>query len=145
MMTTMLVVLVPTTTHIPSFITVAHTEFWIFAFYVISQSQQIYANEVLNMCIRWGHTMWVVLLPTTTHIPSNITVAHTELWMFAFAVISQSEQICKWGITYTYLVMTTMLVVLVPAITHIPSFIIEPIQNSGYLPFMLLANQNRYM
>ena len=50
--------------------------------------------------------MWVVPLPTTTHIPSFVTVTHIELWIYAFVVISQSEQICKWRIKYAYLVMT---------------------------------------
>ena len=38
------------------------------------------------------HT-WVILIPTTTHIPHFVIVAHIELWIFAFFVISQSEQI----------------------------------------------------
>ena len=57
---TMWVVLVPITTHIPSFINVAHTELWLFHFFVISQSELIYANEVLNMCIQWRQTLWAV-------------------------------------------------------------------------------------
>ena len=36
--------------------------------------------------------------PTTTHLPSFVTVAHTEFWIFAFFLVSQSKQICKWGI-----------------------------------------------
>ena len=35
-----------------------------------------------------------------------VTVAHTELWIFTFFIISQSEQICKWGIKYTHSVTT---------------------------------------
>ena len=42
--------------------------------------QCIYANEVLNMHIRWSQTWWVILVPTTTHIPGFITVAHT-IWI----------------------------------------------------------------
>ena len=38
----------------------------------------------------------------------------------------------------------TTWVVLVPITIHIPSFSMYPIQNSGYLTFLLLANQNRY-
>ena len=58
------VVLVPITTHIPSFIIVAHTELWIFDFWLLA-NQNRYANEVLNMRIQWGQTTWVVPpLPT---------------------------------------------------------------------------------
>ena len=45
------------------------------------------------MHIHWRQTTWVILVSTTTHIPSFVTVAHTKLWIFAFSVISQSEQI----------------------------------------------------
>ena len=54
----------------------------------------------------WQQTTWVVLVPITTHIPSFINVAHTELWIFVCFVISQSEQICKWGIKYAHSVTT---------------------------------------
>ena len=55
----------------------------------------------------WGwQIMWAVLVPITTHIPSFVTVAHIELWMLGFFVVSQSEQICKWGIKYVHLVTT---------------------------------------
>ena len=147
------VVLVPMATHIPRFVNVAHTELWIFYFF-ISQSEQIckwgikyvhlvttdhmgstyahhyphtkfvahtkfwifdflllanqnrYANGVLNMRIWWRQTIWVVLVPITTHMPSFIKVAHIKLWIFDFFVISQSEQICKWGIKYAHSVTT---------------------------------------
>ena len=99
------VVLVPITTHIPSFINVAHTELWIFDFLLLA-NQNRYANEVLNMVVWWRQTMWAVLVPITSHIPSFINVVHTELWKFYFFDISQSEQICKWGIRYVYLVTT---------------------------------------
>ena len=149
-------ILVPTATHMPSFITVAHTKVWIFTFLVISQREQIckwgipyarwwhttwvvlvhitthmyqvssmyprqnsgyltflllanqnrYANEVLNMCLWWRQTTRVVLVSITTHIPSFINVAHTEIWIFDFFVISQSEQICKWGIKYAHSLTT---------------------------------------
>ena len=56
------------------------------------------------MHIWWGQTTWVVLVPITTHIPSFIYVAHEELWIFDFFVISQSEQICKWSFKYAHLV-----------------------------------------
>ena len=71
-------------------------------------NQNRYANEVLSTCmrIRWRPTTRVVLVSITTHTPSFIKVAHTELWIFDFVVISQSEQICKWGIKYAHLVMT---------------------------------------
>ena len=52
------------------------------------------------MCLWWRQITWAVLLPTTTHIQSFAPVDHTELWIFAFFVISQPEQICKWGIKY---------------------------------------------
>ena len=107
------------TTHISSFVTVAHTELWICALFFLA-NQNRYANEVLDMCIHWkqtnvnevfkyvsnlfGHSL--VLMPTTTHISSFVTAAHTELWISAFSVISQSEQICKLGIEYLHLVTT---------------------------------------
>ena len=69
-------------------------------------NQNKYANEVLNMCIWWKQTTWVVLVPITTHIPSFISVVHTELWIFDFFVISQSEQICEWGVKYVHSVTT---------------------------------------
>ena len=75
-------------------------------FFLLLANQNRYANEVLNMHIWWWQTTWVVLVPITTHIPSFINVAHTELWIFDFFVISQSEQICKWGIEYAHLVTT---------------------------------------
>ena len=74
------------------------------------------------MHIWWGQTTLVVLLPTTTHIPSFVTVAHTELWIFAFVVISQSEQICKWGIKYAHSVTTDHMGSTCLHTTHIPSF-----------------------
>ena len=93
------------TTHIPSFVTVAHTEIWIFAIFVFNHWERI---------CKWG-IKYVLLLTTDQvgspcahhypHIPSFITVAHTELWIFD-VTISQSEQICKWGIKYAHLVMT---------------------------------------
>ena len=46
-----------------------------------------------------------ICVPTTTHILSLFTVAHKELWTFAFFVISQSEQVCKWGIKYAHSMM----------------------------------------
>ena len=76
---TMWVVLVPITTHIPSFIndSVAHTKLWIFNFFVITlANQNRYANEVLNISIRWWQTTWVVLVPPTTHIPSFTKIGH---------------------------------------------------------------------
>ena len=46
----MWVIFVPTTTNVPSLVTVAETELWIFAF--LKANQNRYANEVLNMCIQ---------------------------------------------------------------------------------------------
>ena len=54
------------------------------------------------MRIWWWQTTWVVLVPITTHIPNFISVAHTKLWILDFFVISQSEQIWKWGIKYAH-------------------------------------------
>ena len=42
------------------------------------------ANEVLNMHIWWWQAHMVILIPTTTHIPRFVTVAHTELWIYVF-------------------------------------------------------------
>ena len=39
-------------------------------------NQNSYANEVLNMCILWRQTTWVVLVPPTTHIPSLTKFGH---------------------------------------------------------------------
>ena len=180
-----------TSTHIPSFVTAAYTELWIFAFVDISQSEQIckwgikyahlvmtdhtgstsvhhyphtkfchcspyktldtvftflllanqnrYANEVLNMCIWWWQTTLVVLLPTTTHIPSFVIVAHTELWIFAFFVISQSEQICKWGIKIIKYVHSVTIDHV--GTTHIPSFTQMGHCVQG-LPLRLMSNLN---
>ena len=73
------VVLVPITTHIPSFINVANIELWIFDFFLLLANQNRYANEVLNMRIRWRQTTWVILLPPTTHIPSLTKIGHCVL------------------------------------------------------------------
>ena len=73
------------------------------------------------MRIWWWQTTWVVLVPITTHIPSFINVAHTELWIFDFFVISQSEQICKWGIKYAHSVTTDHMGSTYAPTTHIPS------------------------
>ena len=101
---TMWVVLVPTTTHIPSFVTVAHTELWIFAF-VISQSEQICKRG-----IKYIHLVMRDHIGSTSahHYPHAKFrhCSHTELWILAISVISQSEQICKSGIWYVHLVLT---------------------------------------
>ena len=77
------------------------------------------------MRIWWRQTTWVVLVPITTHIPSFINVTHTELWIFDFFfvlfVISQSEQICKWGIKYAHSVTTDHVGSTCAPTTHIPS------------------------
>ena len=73
----MWVVLVPITTHIPSFVNVAHRTLDIWLLLLLNQSR--YANEVLNMCIQWRQTAWIVLVPTTTHIPSFTKIGHCIL------------------------------------------------------------------
>ena len=68
--------------------------------FLLLANQNRYENEVSNMYIWWRQTTpWVEIVPITTHIPSFINVAHTELWIFDFFVISQSEQlhICTFG------------------------------------------------
>ena len=55
-----------------------------------------YANEgTFKSAHQQQQNTWVILECTTTHIPSFVTLAHIELWIFDFVVISQSEQICK--------------------------------------------------
>ena len=115
------VVLVPIKTHIPSFITVAHTQNSGYLIFLLLANQNRYANEVLNMRIWWKQTTWVVLVSITTHIPSFINVVHTELWIFDFFVISQSEQICKWGIRYIHSVTTDHVSGIWAPTTHILS------------------------
>ena len=83
--------LVPITTHIPSFINVAHTELWIFDLFVISQSEQI-CKWGIDMRIWWRQTTWVALMHITTHIPSFINVAHTELWIFDFLLSANQNR-----------------------------------------------------
>ena len=102
------VVLVPITTHIPSSINVSHTGLWIFDFFVISQSEKI-CKWSTKYAHQWRQTTWVVLVSITTHIPSFINIAHKDLWIFDFFVISQSEQLCKWRIRYGHLVTTNHL------------------------------------
>ena len=73
------------------------------------------------MRIWWRQTTWVVLVPITTHIPSFINVVHTELSIFDLLAISQSEQICIWGIEYAHLVTTDHVGSTCAPTTHIPS------------------------
>ena len=90
---TMLVVLLPTTTHISSFITVAHTELWIFYFLLLA-NQNRYANEVLN--IWWWQITWVVLVPITTHIPrKSVTAFSLEKRRFTFDVDEKPTSVHK--------------------------------------------------
>ena len=64
----------------------------LFAFFVIGKSEQIW-NEVLNMCIRWQQTTWIVIVTTTTHIPNFVTdVAHTKLRIFAFLLLANQNR-----------------------------------------------------
>ena len=111
--------------------------------FFLSQSEHN-ANEELNMHIRWPQTWWVILVPTTTHIPCFLTVAHSKLWIFTFLVISQWEQICKWGLKYAHWWQQSTWVVHVPITTHIPSFINVAHTELWIFDFLLLANQNRY-
>ena len=73
-----------------------------------------------------------------------INVAHTELWIFDFFVISQSEQICKWGIKYAHSVTTDHMGS--SCTNHYPHTKFH--QCSPYRTLdvwlLLLANQNRY-
>ena len=82
-------------------------------------------------------------MPITTHIPSFIYVAHTELWIFFF-FISQSEEICKRGIKNAYLVMTDHMGS--TCAHHYPhtKFINVTHTELWIFDFLLLANQNRY-
>ena len=100
------IVLVPITTHIPSFINVAHTALWIFNFCVISQSEQI-----CKWGIKYAHLVMTDHMGSTSahhypHTKFHQYSPYTELWIYDFFVISQSEQICKWGIKYAHSVMT---------------------------------------
>ena len=83
-------------------------------------------------------------VPITTNKPSFINVAHTELWIFDFFVIRQSEQISKWGIKYGHSVMTDHMGS--TCAHHYPHTKFH--QCSPYrtldMTFLLLANQNRY-
>ena len=97
------------------------------------------------MCIWWQQMTWVVLVPITTHIPSFINVAHAELWIFDFVVISQSEQICKWGIKYAHLVTTDdMGSTCAHHYPHTKFQQCSPYRTLNFWLFLLLANQNRY-
>ena len=117
--------------------------------------QNRYANEVLNMCIWWWQTTWVILVPITTHIPIFIIVAHTEFWVFVvclfvclvvfLVVISQSEQICKWDIKYVHLVTTDhMDSTCAHHYPHTKFHQCSPYRTLDIWLFLLLANQNRY-
>ena len=91
--------------------------------FLLLPNQNRYANEVLSMCIWWRQITWVVFVPITTHTPSFISVAHTELLIFDFFVITQSEQMCKCGIKYAHLMTTDHMGSTCAHHTHIPSFI----------------------
>ena len=97
------------------------------------------------MHIWWQQTVWVVVVPITTHIPSFINVARTELWIFDFSVISQSEQICKWGIKYVHSVTTDhMGSTCAHHYPHTKFHQCSPYRTLDIWTFLLLANQNRY-
>ena len=72
------VILESTSTHIPSFVTVARTELLIFAFLLLA-NQNKYAHELFNMRIQWLQTTSVSLVPTTTHTPSSMKIGHCIL------------------------------------------------------------------
>ena len=61
-------VLVPITTRISNFITVANKISGYLIFLLLA-NQNRYANEVLNMRIWWRQMTWVVLVPTAYHYP----------------------------------------------------------------------------
>ena len=84
------------TTHIPSFITVTHTEIWISAFFVLLTNQNKYANEVLNMRIRWRQTTWIVIslyppLPTYRILWKSVIAFSLEKWKFSFLVDDEEQ------------------------------------------------------
>ena len=59
--------------------------FWL----LLLANQKRYATEVLNICIRWRQTTWVVLVSTTTHIPSFTKIGHcvhTKVYLFCWNV-----------------------------------------------------------
>ena len=120
------------------------TEMEVFKYFVCGYLQEQHPKIAVNDTVQWvmfklefccfsayalaiftEYTAWaafvVVPVPITTHIPSFINVAHTELWIFDFFVISQSEQICKWGIKYAHSVMTDHVGSICAPTTHIPS------------------------
>ena len=130
------VVLVPITTHIPCLIDVAHTEPWIFDFFVISQSEQI-----CKWGIKYAH---LVTTDQTCAHHYDINVAHTEIWIFDFCAISQSEQICKWGIKYAHSVTTDhMGSICAHHYPHTKFHQCSPYRTLDIWLFVL-ANQNRY-
>ena len=67
------VVLVSTTTHIPR-VTVQPLQNLRYLPFLLLANQNRYTNEVFNTHIRWRQTPLVVLVFTTTHIPSFVTV-----------------------------------------------------------------------
>ena len=74
-----------------------------------------------------------------------MNVAHTELWIFDFFVISQSEQICKWGIKTVYLVMTCYMgSTCAHHYPHTKFHQCSPYRTLDIWLFLLLPNQNRY-
>ena len=101
-----------------------------------------YTNEVLSMRIWWwqahmGHSY-------THHYP-HTTFRHCSPYrtlFICFFVITQSEQICKWGIEYGNLVMTDH--VGSTSAHHYPHTKVHycsPYRTLEYLPLLLLANQ----
>ena len=77
-------------------------DIWLF---LLLANQTRYANEVLNMHIRWWQTMWVVivLVPPTTHIPSLTKIGHCILirkWRFNLLMLTRSYI----STCYTYII-----------------------------------------
>ena len=136
------VVLVPITTHIPNFIDVAYTELWIFDFLLLA-NQNRYANKVLNMPIWWWQITWVVLVPITTHLPSQCSPYRTlDFW--PFLLLANQNKYANEVLNMCSRWRQTTWVVLVPITTHIPSFINVAHRELWIFEFFLLANQNKY-
>ena len=118
----------------------------IWFFFLLLANQNRHAKEVLNVHIWWWQTTWVVLwllVPITTHIPSFINVAHTELWIFDFYVISQSEQICKWGINAHSVTTEQMGSICAHHYRHTKFHPCSPYRTLDIWLSLLVANQKR--
>ena len=140
---TMWVVLVSTTTNIPIFVTVTHTELWIFPFFVISRSEQICKSG-----IKYAHSL------TRDHMGSAC-VYHYPHTKFHHCSPYRTLDICL--SCYKPIGTDMQMRNVICAFSHnrpsgwylcppLPTYQLSlphPIQNSGYLPFLLLANQKQ--